>query len=118
MDQFKTDSLLFLSGWWFIISAWYVMTYRWQQAFDAADEYWWAVYVPVYRTICALRTVGVSAWWTIGIFMWYWFWLVSFRMPFKVGSAEMGMIGLIGLLPVVLLQVALWNKQRSRLSGV
>lgn len=98
-----------LVGWAVMISVWYVLTFRWMQAFDDNGEHWWAVYVPVYRTVCALRTVGASGYWAILIIPWYVFWLNAHAPTPEVK----GTFALLALLPPILLQISLWQKQHG-----
>jgi len=94
-----------------MISVWMVLTFRWMHAFDDAGENWWAVYVPVYRTVSALRTVELSGHWAWLIFAWYA--LVLLLLPAATPEIQGARAAWLLPIPSILLQVALVRKQRQ-----
>jgi len=36
--------------------------YTWMHVLDEGGQPWWAVFVPYYNLVCALRSVGYSGW--------------------------------------------------------
>jgi uncharacterized membrane protein YhaH (DUF805 family) len=87
-----------------------VYAYAWAKIFDDAGEPWWAVFIPPYAIVCALRAAGYSGWWAAvllfvpfaNIVLMY---VILFSMAEQYGKSRWGKVGIV-LLPIIFLPLA------------